>query len=206
MTHMYAPPHPGKVLREYLGENTVTDAAKALGVHRASLSRVLSGTSAISPDLAFRLGMAFATSPDFWAGMQLKYDLYMAGKIKRPKIKRLYAVLIKDRSVLELKGMFVPPAGRKVFIEDMRVNSEPTNMAAWEAIKPIGREFGSTDYERLERLDALAFQVLGSMKKARRWLGTPHDDLGGRTPQEVAGTKVGFRRVKRILQLMQPKA
>jgi plasmid maintenance system antidote protein VapI len=26
-----------------------------------------------------------------WAGMQLQYDLYQAGKLKRPKIERLVA-------------------------------------------------------------------------------------------------------------------
>ena len=40
-------------------------------------------------DMAYRLGDAFGTSPDLWAGMQLQYDLYQAGKLKRPKIERL---------------------------------------------------------------------------------------------------------------------
>jgi len=35
---MFNPPHPGKVLREYLGTVTVTSAAQHLGVTRASLS------------------------------------------------------------------------------------------------------------------------------------------------------------------------
>ena len=31
------------------------------------------------------------TSADMWAGMQMQYDLYQAGKVKRPKIERLAA-------------------------------------------------------------------------------------------------------------------
>jgi len=39
--------------------------------------------------MAYRLGSAFGTSPELWAGMQLQYDLHMASKMKRPKIERL---------------------------------------------------------------------------------------------------------------------
>ena len=40
---MHNPPHPGSVLREYLGSTSVTDAARHLGVTRAALSRILNG-------------------------------------------------------------------------------------------------------------------------------------------------------------------
>ena len=89
MTRMHNPPHPGEVLREYLGDITVTEAAARLGVSRVTLSRVISGSAGISADMAYRLGSAFGTSPEMWAGMQLQYDLHQASKIKRPKIQRL---------------------------------------------------------------------------------------------------------------------
>ena len=38
---MHNPPHPGRVLREYLGTRSVTDTAKHLGVTRVALSRIL---------------------------------------------------------------------------------------------------------------------------------------------------------------------
>ena len=38
---MHNPPHPGKVLREFLGDIDVTRAAKHLKVSRAALSRHL---------------------------------------------------------------------------------------------------------------------------------------------------------------------
>jgi len=88
---MHNPPHPGEILREYLGGITVTEAASKLGVNRVTLSRVVTGSSGVSADMAYRLGEAFGTSPELWAGMQLQYDLYQAGKLKRPRIERLAA-------------------------------------------------------------------------------------------------------------------
>lgn len=91
MTRMHNPPHPGEVLREYLGDISVTEAAFKLGVNRVTLSRVVTGASGISADMAYRLGAAFGTSPQLWAGMQMQYDLYQASKLKRPRIERLAA-------------------------------------------------------------------------------------------------------------------
>ena len=91
MTRMHNPPHPGEVLREYLGDITVTEAAVKLGVNRVTLSRVVTGAAGVSADMAYRLGEAFGTSPELWAGMQLQFDLYQAGKVKRARIERLAA-------------------------------------------------------------------------------------------------------------------
>ncbi len=91
MTRMHNPPHPGEVLREYLGDITVTQAAAKLGVNRVTLSRIMTGAAGISADMAYRLGEAFGTSPELWAGMQLQYDLFLAGKLPRPRIERLAA-------------------------------------------------------------------------------------------------------------------
>lgn len=88
MVRMHNPPHPGQVLREYLGDMTVTRAALQLGVGRVTLQRIVNGVAGISPDMAYRLGAAFGTSPELWAGMQMQYDLYQAARLKRPKIVR----------------------------------------------------------------------------------------------------------------------
>ena len=85
MTRVQNPPHPGKVLKEYLGNISVTQAAARLEVSRMTLSRLLKGKSGISADMAYRLADAFGTSPELWAGMQSQYDLYQAGEVKRPK-------------------------------------------------------------------------------------------------------------------------
>ena len=88
MTRMHNPPHPGEVLREYLGDLPVNQAADHLRVNRVTLSRVLNGASGISADMAIRLGQALGTSAELWAGMQLQYDLSQAERQDRPKIER----------------------------------------------------------------------------------------------------------------------
>src|ERR1017187_9322612 len=41
------PPHPGEVIREYLGEMSVSAAAEHFDVSRVALSRVLNGKAAV---------------------------------------------------------------------------------------------------------------------------------------------------------------
>jgi addiction module HigA family antidote len=86
---MHNPPHPGSVLRDYLGTMSVTDAAKHLGVTRVALSRVLNGAAGISVEMALRLSDALGTSPELWIGMQSQHDLWKASKHRRKKVKRL---------------------------------------------------------------------------------------------------------------------
>ena len=88
---MFNPPHPGSVLRDFLGDISVTAAAGHLGVTRAALSRILNGSAGISADMALRLSDALGTSPELWIGMQSQYDLWRAAKNRRKKIKLLSA-------------------------------------------------------------------------------------------------------------------
>lgn len=86
---MFNPPHPGTVLREYLGSVPVTAAAKHLGITRAALSRILNGGAGISAEMALRLADALGTTPELWTGMQAQYDLWQASKKRRRKVERL---------------------------------------------------------------------------------------------------------------------
>jgi antitoxin HigA-1 len=86
---MFDPPHPGSVLRDYLGEVSVTAAARHLGITRAALSRILNGNAGISAEMALRLSEALGTSPDLWIGMQSQHDLWQASKNRRRKVVRL---------------------------------------------------------------------------------------------------------------------
>jgi addiction module HigA family antidote len=88
---MFNPPHPGTVLRDYLGSVSVTAAADHLGITRAALSRILNGNAGISAEMALRLSDALGTSPELWAGMQSQYDLWQASRKRRRKIVRLSA-------------------------------------------------------------------------------------------------------------------
>ena len=83
---MHNPPHPGGVLRrlclEPLGLN-VTQAAKALGVSRKTLSAILNGRAGISPEMAVRLSIAFDTTAESWLNQQVQYDLWRAERRRK---------------------------------------------------------------------------------------------------------------------------
>ena len=86
---MHNPPHPGGILKELCLEPlgvTVTEAAKALGVSRKTLSAILNGRAGISPEMAVRLSIAFDTTAESWLNQQVQYDLWRAER-KRKKLR-----------------------------------------------------------------------------------------------------------------------
>lgn len=86
MSRMHNPAHPGAVLREWLAEVSITQAAQHLGITRAYLSRILNGHASISADMALRLAALLGTSADMWLNMQSAYDLWQAAQQPRPKV------------------------------------------------------------------------------------------------------------------------
>lgn len=75
------PTHPGKIIREdYLRPlgMTINELASGLGVSRKTLSKILNGRGAVTPDMALRLARAFNTTADFWLNLQKNYDLWEA--------------------------------------------------------------------------------------------------------------------------------
>jgi len=72
------PPRPGEVLSglwlEPLGLS-VTDAAAALGVSRKTVSKIVNGNGAVTPEMAVRLELAFGATAQSWLGHQAAYDL-----------------------------------------------------------------------------------------------------------------------------------
>ena len=88
MARMFNPPHPGEVLREFLPDAmTIDEVARRLGVSRVQLSRVLNGRSAISADMAIRIGLLTNTTPESWLAGQIKRDLWLASKKQRPAVE-----------------------------------------------------------------------------------------------------------------------
>src|SRR5580704_2448238 len=86
LMRMHNPPHPGRVLREYLGDMAVSAAAAHLRVTRVTLSRVLNSKSGISASMALRLAAALGTTPELWMNMQSQYDLWQAKRRKQPAV------------------------------------------------------------------------------------------------------------------------
>jgi len=82
---MFNPPHPGLTLRDdvlpALGVS-VTEAAQQLDVNRVTLSRVLNGHAAISPEMALRieawLGKERGGEARLWLAEQNAYDIWQA--------------------------------------------------------------------------------------------------------------------------------
>jgi antitoxin HigA-1 len=75
---MKNPPHPGELIRteiiEALGLN-VSKAAQILKVRRATLSDLLNGKAALTPEMALRLERAFGPDMNHLLRMQLAYDV-----------------------------------------------------------------------------------------------------------------------------------
>ena len=76
MQRMFNPPHPGKVLRDALGDMDVTTAARKLHVSRTTLSRILNGAAGISAEMSLRLSAALGTHDSLWYELQMSYDIW----------------------------------------------------------------------------------------------------------------------------------
>jgi addiction module HigA family antidote len=75
---MKNPPHPGDLIRTEIIEElglTVKRAAEILKVRRATLSDLLHGKAALTPDMALRIEKAFGPDMDHLLRMQLAYDV-----------------------------------------------------------------------------------------------------------------------------------
>jgi len=78
---MHNPPHPGEFITAvYLEPNRISgrELADKLGVSPSTLSRVLNGSSRVTPEMALRLSKAIGRSAESWLAMQDAHDLWLA--------------------------------------------------------------------------------------------------------------------------------
>lgn len=78
---MHDPPHPGDFITDvYLTPNGISgrELAAKLGVAASTISRILTGSSGISPEMALRLSKSLGRSPESWLAMQYNHDLWQA--------------------------------------------------------------------------------------------------------------------------------
>lgn len=85
--------HPGEILKIEVIEGrglTIGKAAELLGITRPTLSNILNGKAAITPNIALRLETVFGGTARFWVRLQSSYELFLAKQnfLKNPpKIK-----------------------------------------------------------------------------------------------------------------------
>lgn len=97
---MHNPIHPGLIIRDDVLPElqlSVNEAAEQLGVSSATLSRVINGRSAITAEMALRVGKWVGNGPEIWLRMQGQYDLWQAkkkGDLKVKKAKRPVVVSV----------------------------------------------------------------------------------------------------------------
>jgi addiction module HigA family antidote len=73
------PVHPGEILREeFLKPLDLTQAqlAEELGINLKVIDELVNEKRSVSPELAVKLAKRFGTSPQFWLGLQMDYDLW----------------------------------------------------------------------------------------------------------------------------------
>ena len=88
---MHNPSHPGLIIRDDVLpalQVSVNEAAEQLGVSRVTLLRVIHGRSAITAEMALRVGKLIGNGPEIWLRMQSQYDLWQAKKKGDPKVKK----------------------------------------------------------------------------------------------------------------------
>ena len=87
---MHNPPHPGEFINDvYLVPHGVSgrELAAKLDVATSTLSRLLKGTSRVTPEMALRLSKAIGRSPESWLLLQDNHDLWLARQ--RVDLKRV---------------------------------------------------------------------------------------------------------------------
>jgi addiction module HigA family antidote len=74
-----APPHPGEFIRDEILDElhlNITEASEVLGVRRATLSDLVNGNAALSPEMALRIEKAFGIDMEMLLRMQAWYDAH----------------------------------------------------------------------------------------------------------------------------------
>lgn len=89
------PIHPGRIVKTNLAALgfTAYSAGPLLGVTKQALQNIMDEKSAISPEMALRLGKFFGDGPGLWIRMQTDVDLWdakqrIAGELR--KIKQMW--------------------------------------------------------------------------------------------------------------------
>ena len=86
--------HPGNMLKEdFLDDLDIKPGsfAKAIGVDRAAIKKIVDGKRAITADMALRFGLFFNMSAGFWLNLQKDYELRI---VKRDRLDELEKTIV----------------------------------------------------------------------------------------------------------------
>ena len=84
--------HPGIMLKEdFLDDLGIKQGsfAKAIGVDRAAIKKIVDGKRAISADMALRFSLFFDMSAGFWLNLQKDYELRIAKRDRLTELKKI---------------------------------------------------------------------------------------------------------------------
>ena len=83
---------PGQILREEFLEPLGISQyrlAKAIGKPQSAVSDIVNGRRAITPEMAWLLGQALGTTPDFWLNLQTTYQIKTLDTSRLPEVTSL---------------------------------------------------------------------------------------------------------------------
>ncbi len=89
--------HPGEILKEeFLIPFNITAyrLAKDTNIPPTRISQIIKGKRSITADTALRFSKYFGTTPDFWLGLQIEYDLREESVIKEKDIKAIKSLRV----------------------------------------------------------------------------------------------------------------
>jgi len=118
------PIHPGEVLLEEflkpmgLSQNRV---ALDIGVPARRINEIVLGKRRITADTALRLARFFGTSPQFWLGLQMDYDLDVTADSIASRLDREVRPYAVARPLLS--SVFVPTQSRHPISGCIRLRS-----------------------------------------------------------------------------------
>lgn len=92
-TRMYNPPHPGRLIGEYLDHlpMSVSELARHLGMTRVAMSRIVNERAGVTASLSIKLGIVLNQKPDFFFNIQNAYDFFHASQ-QRTGLKKIRPV------------------------------------------------------------------------------------------------------------------
>ncbi len=93
---MYNPPHPGEIIKGLWldpANISITEASRALGVSRKTLSKIINGNGNVTPEMAVRLSITLGSSAESWIGHQTTYDIWQVEQHKN----ELHAESLKEQ-------------------------------------------------------------------------------------------------------------